>query len=52
MLRSIRPGVELKQKRLEKTNPWAYFGIAWMTEEKPPLDLNTSHWTDRYESFN
>jgi hypothetical protein len=52
MLKHLRPGVELRQKKVSSNDkPWCYFGIGWPVEPaENPIGSNTStYWWRRDE---
>lgn len=65
LLKSIRSGVELKQKNMNEaelrfhqvrgtTAPWCYFGIAWLAPDLEGANSNrdSGQWSSKYESYN
>ncbi len=65
MLKSIHPGVELKQKKMNEaelrlhqvhgtTAPWCYFGIVWLARETdaPNSRRTQEQWSSNYETDN
>jgi putative DNA primase/helicase len=52
MLKSIHPGIELKQRKRGADTLWCYVGIAWRTDDVSVPSPKLEHWASRYENYN